>query len=431
MLPLSLLVAAHLFAAATARRLLHSLPEDTYAFPKFHVVFLNGQPVPKHTAHNWLTHGLVGGEQQFLHHTTTNGHPVSPKEIESGGPLQSLPANYSLEQMKMGSGNSYLCLIPKSAPSTPAPPEEEEPDDLVPARGWSLLQPLAGTCLYHRQGWFTYSYCHNEEIRQFKEASQAQPNIAGGYKPEEDPEWESYSLGKAPKPGADLTVAEQNARAVNLELARNAGSRYLVQRWSDGTLCDKTGRSREVEVQFHCSMTMTDTILFIKETKTCSYVVVINTPRLCGEPGFKSRKDIGEEAQIRCREIVDAKPEIPTNLPVSDHPIKPARSKPIPPPPERKAENDKAYEDFLRQTIAALGGTKDIKGPTKLKTEGGDEVVIEVLGEDFMTNGQVEAVEKLTEALRKMGYDIQSDKGNKKEQPKKQTAKKFPRHEEL
>lgn len=37
--------------------------------------------------------------------------------------------------------------------------------------------------------------------------------------------------------------------AANLELARGAGSRYLVQRWGDGTMCDKTGKPREVEVQ--------------------------------------------------------------------------------------------------------------------------------------------------------------------------------------
>ena len=36
---------------------------------------------------------------------------------------------------------------------------------------------------------------------------------------------------------------------MNLELARGAGSRYLVQRWGDGTYCDKTGRKREVEIQ--------------------------------------------------------------------------------------------------------------------------------------------------------------------------------------
>lgn len=64
-------------------------------------------------------------------------------------------------------------------------------------------------------------------------------------------QWEAYDLGRAPEPGpgADLSRADHGAIAANLELARGAGSRYLVQRWGDGTLCDKTGKRREIEVQ--------------------------------------------------------------------------------------------------------------------------------------------------------------------------------------
>jgi hypothetical protein len=98
--------------------------------------------------------------------------------------------------------------------------------------------------------------------------------VSGGYEPQEDYDvstthhfrtpgfiftiiqYASYTLGRAPptpEPGADLSVAEQSALATNLELAREAGSRYLVQRWGDGSICDKTGKHREVEVQvrFH------------------------------------------------------------------------------------------------------------------------------------------------------------------------------------
>lgn len=68
-------------------------------------------------------------------------------------------------------------------------------------------------------------------------------------------QWEAYTLGRAPpalEPGADLTVAQEAAIAANIELARNAGSRYLVQRWADGTYCEKTGRKREIEIQVRC-----------------------------------------------------------------------------------------------------------------------------------------------------------------------------------
>ena len=88
-------------------------------------------------------------------------------------------------------------------------------------------------------------------------------------------------------------------------------------------------------------MTMTDTILFVKETQTCHYVLHIATPRLCGEPGFRSRRDAHEEAYIRCREVV-ASPEqlaqADRSLPEMSHPFKmpPRVQKPViaPPPPD-------------------------------------------------------------------------------------------------
>lgn len=52
-------------------------------------------------------------------------------------------------------------------------------------------------------------------------------------------------------------------------------------------------------------MTMTDTIMFVKETRTCEYVLVIHTPRLCGEPGFKSQLDQVPETEIQCREVLN------------------------------------------------------------------------------------------------------------------------------
>jgi len=270
--------------------------------------------------------------------------------------------------------------------------------------------------------------------------------ILGSYKPEEDHDWESYTLGRAPansEPGADLTVAEQNAQTANLELARSAGSRYLVQKWGDGTMCDKTGKKREVEVQFHCSMVMTDHILFVKETKTCSYVLVVQTPRLCGEPGFKSRRDTGEEAEIQCREIVDAKTERAINLPTADHPLKiPPRKTVLPPPPlkndpsEPLTVKEKMFNEILRKTLEALMGPENGAESTSGGKDG--EVIIE-LAENSMEDMPVES-ERLIDALRAAGYDVQTEvitldtsKDNKKQSPaaKKKASKGQPHRDEL
>ena len=87
-------------------------------------------------------------------------------------------------------------------------------------------------------------------------------------------------------------------------------------------------------------MTMTDSIMFVKETKTCHYVLVINTPRLCGEPGFKSRVDQRDEALIRCRQVVDAATlaNADSSLPESDHPLRQRRTPVGAPPPLDAAE---------------------------------------------------------------------------------------------
>ncbi|KAI8998526.1 hypothetical protein BD414DRAFT_512144 [Trametes punicea] len=349
-LPLSL-------ALLVSARIHHSrVPEDPYAFPKYSVSFLHGLPVLNETAERWLRDGLRGGESEFLDEPwqESQWRATPLRGIEAGedassdvrtarlsGPSAQAASkqklNYTLQHMKLGPKSSYVCLIPPP-PEEPPAVDDTATDVATPVHSWSLLQPLSGKCLYHRQGWFTYSYCHNSQVRQFHELHHQHIPSTGEYKPEEDPEWEAYTLGRAPatlEAGAELTTAEA-AAAANLELARGAGSHYLVQRWGDGTYCDKTGRKRD----FHCSMTMTDTILFVKETQTCHYVVHIATPRLCGEPGFRSRIDSAEEHPIRCREVLspDEYDAADRSSPTASHPFRRARPQkkviaPPPPPP--------------------------------------------------------------------------------------------------
>ena len=176
---------------------------------------------------------------------------------------------------------------------------------------------------------------------------------------------------------------------------------------------------------------MTDNILFVKETKTCSYVLVVQTPRLCAEPGFKSRRDSGEEAEIRCREVVDAKTERENNLPTADHPLNiPPRKTVLPAPPKNDPTGkEKIFNDFLRKTIEAIMGSQQNGGESGLGGEDG-EVIIQ-LAEDSME----EPVEsgRLIDALRAAGYDVQAevitlDNKNEEEKKKQQQppAKKQP-----
>lgn len=85
---LSLFVLASLVQAS-----LHSsIPEDLYAFPKYHVAFLHALPVSNHTAEHWLRHGLRGGEAEFLDRwRPDSANPL--KEIASRDSISGLSHN--------------------------------------------------------------------------------------------------------------------------------------------------------------------------------------------------------------------------------------------------------------------------------------------------------------------------------------------------
>lgn len=115
-------------------------------------------------------------------------------------------------------------------------------------------------------------------------------------------------------------------------------------------------------------MTVTDTILFIKETTTCHYVLVIQTPRLCGDPAFRSRRDSQEQSTIRCREIIqsveelksnDLPPEVEAQIPLhvwaSEKEFRDQMSEPLPKEKNRKTGKAPAIDDaFLAKIVNQL-----------------------------------------------------------------------------
>jgi protein OS-9 len=194
-------------------------------------------------------------------------------------------------------------------------------------------------------------------------------------------------------------------------------------------------------------MTMTDTILFVKETKTCSYVLVINTPRLCGEPGFKSRLDQREETPVRCRQVVDAAGLSATDpsLPEADSPIHILRPKPILSQREvHDAPADTYPDDDINAATESLSGAIQQALQKMLVDAGlwGDEipgtVVVEDAGDgeifvEFMSNLDLDGAdlaldleydipetedgepvlpdaERVADALRAAGYDVRGQK---------------------
>ena len=217
----------------------------------------------------------------------------------------------------------YLCSIPTVIPPatniTEAPKDPDtEAAELARAtdRGWELLKDMEGNCMYFISGWWSYRFCYNTAVTQFHSL----PPGKGGplYPPTEDPTTPSYVLGKFSqeprKPQAQLDAGDSSKNADAdppiPQLQAKGSVRYLVQKLQGGTTCDLTGRDRKVEVQFHCHPQSADRIGWIKEVSTCSYLMVIYTPRLCNDVAFLPPRE-NKANPITCQEIVteDAVPE--------------------------------------------------------------------------------------------------------------------------
>lgn len=128
-------------------------------------------------------------------------------------------------------------------------------------------------------------------------------------------------------------------------------------------------------------MTVTDTILFIKETTTCHYVLVIQTPRLCGDPAFRSRRDSQEQSTIRCREIIqsayelkgdnlppETEAQVPLHVWASEKEFRDQVSQPLPNEKSRKHGKVPMIDEALLAKILNQLRNKGIGGLDKDKT---------------------------------------------------------------
>lgn len=246
---------------------------------------------------------------------------ISPekKDINEENPsLPYLSQPHETNELLYLHGTPYVCQIPVIAPSPHNETSEREAraaerQELARAtdRGWELLKGLEDNCLYFVSGWWSYRFCYNSEVTQFHHLT-LQPGKQEP--PKRDPTTKQFILGRVDlneehgwehsnrKSNSQIDV-HHGKQAHRLEIQLKGGSRYLVQKMERGTICDLTGKPRRVEVQFHCSPSLTDRIGYIKEVATCSYMMIVYTPRLCSDVAFLPPKE-SKSHTITCRAVV-------------------------------------------------------------------------------------------------------------------------------
>jgi protein OS-9 len=178
----------------------------------------------------------------------------------------------------MISGQRYLCSIPRippeesttSAANQTSPEEEEKELARATTRGWELIKGMEDNCLYFFSGWWSYSFCHGEGVRQFHQLPPGR-NVPM-YPPVEDKSVHAFVLGRfedenkeGKTPQKTLDGSSENKKQGLKEEGFDDGKemrekglarletkgevRYLVQKLKGGTTCDLTGKERRIEVQ--------------------------------------------------------------------------------------------------------------------------------------------------------------------------------------
>ncbi|KAJ1991577.1 Protein OS-9 [Coemansia sp. RSA 1358] len=162
----------------------------------------------------------------------------------------------------------------------------------VVERGVELLDPLKASCLSYTSEYWTFEYCHNRYVRQYHRSAPGQSGriVEVGYKLGE------YTNRKQ-------ISAEEGSDVGTTKISTIGRKRFLTQMWGGGTMCDVTGRPRQVEVQFHCDLNSPEGVALVEEVFSCQYVVVIRTPRLCADPLFYNMAESAIH-NISCQHVV-------------------------------------------------------------------------------------------------------------------------------
>ncbi|CAZ79883.1 unnamed protein product [Tuber melanosporum] len=268
-------------------------------------------------------------------------------------------------------GRRYLCSVPIVTPAPPMNATEKElskaaeEKELVRAttRGWELLSDLEGHCLYFVSGWWSYSYCHNHEIRQFHQ--KPPQNGVNTWPPAEDPATPSYVLGQVSPEAAKRTKGQKGE---GTELQATGELRFLVQKLGGGTTCDLTGKERKIEVQFHCNSQGSDRIGWIKEVSICCYLMVVYTPRLCNDVAFLPPRE-DRANSISCREIMT--PGQIEKYHTDKAKVGEDKATKVP----KKAQELGAGDEAKKAEIRTLGGVV-LRGANDPFTDGDVEIII-------------------------------------------------------
>ncbi|XP_015591641.1 endoplasmic reticulum lectin 1 isoform X2 [Cephus cinctus] len=144
---------------------------------------------------------------------------------------------------------------------------DTSPHDIGPVQSF-----LSGkNCLNGGNGWWKYEFCYGRSVVQYhveRDGTKIIVNL-GKFDKNKHLKWIEAHPHKKPKPLAQR--------------------KQLSHFYSDGSVCDKTGKLRQTEVKLKCvdnNGGPSSVSLFLLEPKTCEYILGVESPLICDILGY-------------------------------------------------------------------------------------------------------------------------------------------------
>uniref|UniRef100_A0A8D8X3U9 Endoplasmic reticulum lectin 1 n=1 Tax=Cacopsylla melanoneura TaxID=428564 RepID=A0A8D8X3U9_9HEMI len=238
---------------ATGRHDIYSLKETSTC--KYEVIILTSLLCkhPKFKAPETGEHNIYCRPQ--LPSTATK--PLNLIKIEA----ESLKARH--QSFLTLEGEPRIQVELRSLDSPPAPQHTLLPNILSEPPG-TILSFLSGDhCFHGGAGWWKYEFCYQKKVDQYhvhEDHSKTTVRL-GEFHLEAHKQWLKDHPHKLPKP-----LEERS---------------FVSHLYSQGAMCESTGKPREVEVKLKCVNSGGSVALYLLEPHTCRYILGVESSMIC------------------------------------------------------------------------------------------------------------------------------------------------------
>uniref|UniRef100_A0A183BV31 Endoplasmic reticulum lectin 1 n=1 Tax=Globodera pallida TaxID=36090 RepID=A0A183BV31_GLOPA len=189
---------------------------------------------------------------------------------------------HKLVRIVSDDAEEYQCMLPVLAPSSKKRIESyhgPSPAELVQ----SIYRDQI--CSYRIESYWNYELCHGRYVLQYHEDKESKQRT-------------EYFLGNFVAKNAEVEAKNFDQLSPPTRKLGDDRLAYYPVTYTHGTVCDLTGKPRQVTVLYVCDEEGRQNIHSINEISSCHYELIVLSSEICAHPSFQ--RPPAKEYEIRC-----------------------------------------------------------------------------------------------------------------------------------